>query len=161
MKHMWLRCLPLLTGLFAFAAVAVEAMDGSASRAERDIVDALQKCRAISDRDNRLSCFDEVASKNAPPVYSGKLGFKTAPFELLRPHVLRYRSEGVIFVLYLLDEKGSVVQNLHIGGGGEDNYLIEKPGTYSLQIDGSAAWKIWIEPGPVEPASKAKIKEKR
>lgn len=119
-----------------------------------EIVAALQSCRAIKDNKTRLGCFDDVARKNAPPKFSGKLGYKTDPFQINRPHVLRYRSKGVIFVLYLLDEKGEVIQNLHIGGGGEDTYLIEQTGTYSLQIDGSAGWKIWLD--PVEPDQKPK-----
>ncbi|MEQ8824427.1 MAG: hypothetical protein RIC14_08640 [Filomicrobium sp.] len=140
--------------LFAVLAMCMgpshlQAGDGQrpgSNRAERDIVAALQTCRKVTEADRRLSCFDEVAKRNAPPLYSGKLGVKTKPFKLAGPHVLRYRSEGVIFVLYLLDEAGDVVQNLHIGGGGEDTFLIEKAGVYSLQIDGSARWKIWIDP---------------
>lgn len=122
------------------------------SQGSHEIVKALQRCRAIKLAETRLSCFDDVASRNSPPKYAGKLGYKTAPFKIERPHVLRYRSKGVIFVLYVLDEKGEVIQNLHIGGGGEETYILETPGTYALQIDGSAGWKIWID--PVEPPSK-------
>lgn len=116
------------------------------AKQNEDLVQALQTCRATSDQSLRLACFDEIARRNAPPRFSGKLGVRTQPFVLDRPHVLRFRSDGVIFVLYLLDEKGAVVQNLHIGGAGEDSYLIESPGTYSLQIDGSAEWRIWLDP---------------
>lgn len=111
-----------------------------------EVIEALQACRQENDAGKRLRCYDDVAAKNAPPNYAGKLGYTTAPFSLDRPHVLRFRSQGVIFVLYLIDEDGQVVQNLHIGGGGEDTYLIEKPGTYSLQIDGSSRWQIWLDP---------------
>lgn len=134
-------------GFHCVAPDAAESRNGVSG--ERDIVAALQTCRAIENNEARLSCFDDVAEKNAPPKYAGKLGYKTKPFKLDRPHMLRYRSKGVIFVLYLLDKKGKVLQNLHIGGGGEETYLIEQPGTYSLQIDGSAGWKIWLD--PVEP----------
>ncbi len=129
-----------------FPAVADSPSGGLSNRAERALVDALQECRRVEAPSDRLACFDRVAQKNAPPRFAGKLGYKTKPFEIDKPHFLRFRSEGVIFVLYLLDENGEVLQNLHIGGGGEDTFLIDKPGTYSLQIDGSAAWKIWIDP---------------
>ncbi|MCW2318348.1 hypothetical protein M2322_003917 [Rhodoblastus acidophilus] len=46
----------------------------------------------------------------------------TELFTLDRPHRLRFRSDGVIFVLYLMDAKGEAIQNLHIGGAGEDEY---------------------------------------
>ncbi|MDJ0514048.1 MAG: hypothetical protein QNJ62_11460 [Methyloceanibacter sp.] len=107
---------------------------------------ALQQCRQEPNSERRLRCYDEVAAKNAPPTYAGKLGYTTEPFTLDRPHLLRFRSQGVVFVLYVLDQHGQVVQNLHIGGGGEDTYLIDKPGTYSLQIDGSSRWQIWLDP---------------
>ncbi len=111
-----------------------------------DVMADLQSCRAEPEPAKRLACYDNLARRNSPPRFSGKLGMRTEPFEINRPYLLRFRSDGVIFVLYVLDAKGDVVQNLHIGGGGEDSYLIEKPGIYSLQIDGSAEWRIWLDP---------------
>lgn len=111
-----------------------------------NIEDGLQNCRFIPESGERLQCFDDMALQFAPANYSGKLGHVTELFKLEVPHKLRFRSHGVIFVLYLRDQEGNVLQNLHIGGQGEDEYLIEEPGEYSLKIDGSAAWDIWLEP---------------
>ncbi len=111
-----------------------------------DAVTAFQLCRKITVPVERLECFDESARKYAPPLIKGKLGHVTDLYNLDKPHLLRYRSHGVIFVLYLRDEEGNVLQNLHIGGRGEDEYLISEPGKYSLKIDGSAGWEIWLEP---------------
>ena len=107
---------------------------------------ALQLCRLKKDDKERLSCFDELARRFAPPTYKGRLGTVTDNFTLKEPHLLRYRSQGVIFVLYLRDKEGNVLQNFHIGGGGEKDYLIKKPGIYSLKIHGSASWEIWLDP---------------
>ncbi len=60
--------------------------------------------------------------------------------------MLRYQSDGPIFVLYLKAPDDTVIQNLHIGGGGEDSYLIDRPGTYYLDVSGSESWRIWLEP---------------
>ncbi|MEM6606719.1 MAG: hypothetical protein AAF671_13225 [Pseudomonadota bacterium] len=106
---------------------------------------ALQDCRALPDA-KRLACFDQLAQANAPPDYSGKLGFRTELFTVAEPTRLRFRSQGVIFVLYVLTESNEVLQNLHLGGGGEGDYVIKNPGRYKLQIDGSARWQIWLEP---------------
>lgn len=103
-------------------------------------------CRQMEDKEKRLQCYDEAALKLLPPRYSGRLGYITEPFKLNGPHRLRFRSYGAIFVLYVRDEDGNVLQNLHIGGGGEDTYTIKSAGTYSLKIHGSAAWSIWLEP---------------
>ncbi len=107
---------------------------------------ALQECRVIKTDAERLQCYDSVAKQFAPPTYKGKLGSVTEPFTLKTPHKIRYRSYGFIFVLYVLDSDNNIVQNLHLGGRGEDEYIIEVPGTYSLRIDGSAGWEIWLEP---------------
>ena len=107
---------------------------------------ALQQCRFMKESSKRLSCFDELARRFAPPTYKGRLGTVTDNFNLKEPHLLRYRSQGVIFVLYLRDKDGNVLQNFHIGGGGEKEYLIKEPGIYSLKIHGSASWEIWLDP---------------
>lgn len=114
--------------------------------ADDDLRGALQECRAELQEVERLACYDLLAKKNAPPDYAGKLGFRTPQFALANPTRLRFRSQGVIFVLYVLNERGDVLQNLHLGGGGEGDYLIREPGRYSLQIDGSARWEIWLDP---------------
>ncbi len=67
-----------------------------------------------------------------------------------RPTRLRYQSDGPIFVLYLKAADGEVLQNLHIGGGGEASYLIEKSGTYFLDVNGSESWRIWLETEPTQ-----------
>ncbi len=107
---------------------------------------ALQQCGKIEDDNKRLICFDELAIRFAAPTYKGRLGTVTDNFTIKKSHLLRYRSQGVIFVLYLRDKQGRVLQNFHIGGGGENEYLIKKPGTYSLKIHGSASWEIWLAP---------------
>ena len=111
-----------------------------------DVVSALQLCRKMADPEARLACFDASARRFAPPTLKGRLGHVSEVFSLSEPHILRYRSHGVIFVLYLRDGAGNVLQNLHLGGRGEAEYRIERPGEYSLKIDGSAAWEIWLEP---------------
>lgn len=111
-----------------------------------DADEALRHCRALADPHMRLACYDRAATRFAPPRFAGKRSQTTETFTIERPHWLRYHSDGVIFVLYLRDANGDVVQNLHLGGGGEDSYLITKPGTYYLQVDGSESWRIWLEP---------------
>jgi hypothetical protein len=114
--------------------------------AHAGVGDELQSCRAEDDADARLACYDEVAARAAPPRFSGRLHKQTEPFTIDRPHVLRYRSNGPIFVLYLKNEAGGVVQNLHVGGVGEGRHRIAEPGTYFLQIDGAESWDIWLDP---------------
>jgi hypothetical protein len=85
-------------------------------------------------------------SSTAPTTFEGRLSLLTEPFELSGPAQLRFQSDGPIFVLYLKSADGTVLQNLHIGGGGEDSYRIARAGTYRLQINGSETWRVWVEP---------------
>lgn len=126
-------------------APAYPAFAGDAP-AEAGIRQAFGRCRAIDENRARLRCFDGLASQLSPPRFKGRLVLQTEPFEINGPTVMRYESDGPIFVLYLKDAKGGIVQNLHIGGGGSATYLIEKPGTYSLHVNGSETWRIWLDP---------------
>lgn len=126
----------------------VPPIDGQAAEpgAEGHVRQAFTKCRMIEDDRERVRCYDKLASMLSPPRFQGRLTAQTEPFEITAPTMIRYESDGPIFVMYLKDAQGGIVQNLHIGGGGVATYLIEKPGTYSLQISGSESWRIWLDP---------------
>ena len=116
----------------------------------RDDTDGIKACRLIADGAARLACFDAAVKRLEAPTYEGRLSLLTEPFELKGPARLRFQSDGAIFVLYLKAPDGTVLQNLHIGGGGEDTYRIETGGTYRLQINGSEGWRVWVEPEKAE-----------
>lgn len=115
---------------------------------------SLAICRKISSDIKRLSCYDQASARFSKPTFKGRLGMVTTNFDIHLPTNVRYQSHGVIFVLYLRDKDGNVLQNYHLGGRGEDKFLIKQPGQYSLKIHGSAAWKIWIEPMAISHKSK-------
>lgn len=112
----------------------------------KENLESIKQCRLILEDDARLSCFDSAVKNLEAPTYEGRLSLLTDPFELKGPARLRFQSDGAIFVLYLKAPDGTVLQNLHIGGGGEDSYRIESAGTYRLQINGSEGWRVWLEP---------------
>ena len=114
--------------------------------ADREAGNEIKKCRAIEDDAARLQCFDLAVRSLDTPTFEGRLSLLTEPFELSGPAQLRFQSDGPIFVLYLKSADGAVLQNLHIGGGGEDSYRIARAGTYRLQINGSETWRVWVEP---------------
>lgn len=114
--------------------------------AARNLTSEAVACLSIEDSAQRLVCYDREVRKLLEPRFSGRLNVVTDRFEISLPTRLRYQSDGAIFVLYLKNDADEVVQNLHIGGGGEDSYIIETPGTYFLQINGSEGWRIWLDP---------------
>jgi hypothetical protein len=138
---------PRLPGLVRLGAIGI-ALGGAV--AVHDAMardgDGPQACLTVTANDARLACYDREVRKLVAPRFSGRLNKTTDRFEIDRPTRLRYQSDGAIFVLYLKSAEGTVVQNLHIGGGGEATYLIEQPGTYFLDVNGSESWRIWLEP---------------
>lgn len=139
------RCAPAMA-----AVIAALPPSPGALAAAHDRLASFQQCRSVKDDRDRLACYDRAAALAAKPTFQGRLTMLTEPFQVKTPATLRYQSDGAIFVLYLKSESGAVLQNLHIGGGGEDSYRIEKPGTYRLQINGSESWRVWVEPEPGE-----------
>lgn len=107
---------------------------------------ALSGCTRHPDAAAKLKCFERLALAERTPTYAGRHNFTTERFTIEAPSLLRYQSDGPIFVMYLRDSDGGVVQNLVLHGGGEDRYRIAKPGEYSLQVNGAESWRIWLEP---------------
>lgn len=129
----------------AYVVVALSAF-AAAVTAKAQTHDDIRTCAIIPDDAERLACFDRTARKLTAPKFEGRLSTTTERFHIDQPTQLRYESDGPIFVLYLKADDGSIIQNLHIGGGGQATYLIEQPGTYFLDVSGSETWRIWLEP---------------
>ncbi|MDH4981036.1 hypothetical protein [Hyphomicrobium sp. D-2] len=128
-----------------YVVVALSAF-AAAVPAKAQTHDDIRACAAIPDDAERLACFDRTVRKLTAPKFEGRLSTTTERFHIDQPTQLRYESDGPIFVLYLKADDGSIIQNLHIGGGGQATYLIEQPGTYFLDVSGSETWRIWLEP---------------
>lgn len=152
MRPLWL----LLAAAASFSPAASPALGQEALHntlsgvsprgAEGDLVARLEHCARIAEAGRRLSCYDALALDRTPPAFDGRLGSRTEPFTVDRPTLLRFENDDVIMVVYLLDEKGEVFQNLHRGGRGLGEYEIRRLGTYSLQVNASGSWRVWLTP---------------
>ena len=130
----------------AMIPLGLTAARGGDTAVDSGIRRSFARCRVVEDEGERVRCYDKLATLLAPPRFQGRLTAQTDSFEVTEPTVLRFESDGPIFVMYLKDAAGGIVQNLHIGGGGVATFLIETPGTYSLQVSGSESWRIWLDP---------------
>lgn len=128
------------------ALVALGAAPALMPAQARDGRDGPRACLSIAPDAERLACYDREVRKLVEPNFAGRLNKTTDRFRVEQPTLLRYQSDGAIFVLYLKSADDTVLQNLHIGGGGEASYLIETPGVYFLEVNGSESWRIWLEP---------------
>ena len=138
MRPSWLA-LALPSVLWAASACADQ-------RLEDELKRSFAQCKAAEGAEAKLACYERIGQRFSPPTFQGRLTLQTDLFDIDRPTLIRFESDGVIFVMYLKDERGDVVQNLHIGGGGASEYLVEKAGKYSLLINGAESWRVWIEP---------------
>lgn len=135
-----------VVGMVSLGLVLSSAAGAGDAGVDGSVRQAFAKCRVVEDDRERVRCYDKLSTMLAPPRFQGRLTAQTDLFEIGEPTVLRYESDGPIFVMYLKDAGGGTVQNLHIGGGGVATFLIETPGTYSLQVSGSESWRIWLDP---------------
>lgn len=106
---------------------------------------ALAACRALSDTGARLSCYDRLPLADEGRTFTGKGSGVTERFLIEAPQVLSFDTDDAVMVLYLLDENDQVVQNLHRGGAGGGRYLIDRPGTYHVQINATGGWTVRLE----------------
>lgn len=124
------------------AALAISGL--SAEGFAGPLADRLLACRALKPPDARLRCYDALVPSTDLAI-DGKGSAVTDLFTVSAPRLLRFESADAIMVVYLLDEAGKVVQNLHRGGAGEGQHLIELPGTYRVQVNATGGWSLRLE----------------
>lgn len=102
------------------------------------------KCRKKTEPDQRLLCYDNIHHRMVGEVFQGKGSALTPEFNVTSPRLLSFESDDVVMVVYLLDEEGEVVRNLHRGGAGSGVHLIRTPGRYHLQINATGGWSVTL-----------------
>ncbi|WP_417606525.1 hypothetical protein [Primorskyibacter flagellatus] len=131
--------------LVMHAFLAWSLLPTSLSRADT-LAAGLMTCREVVSDAARLACYDGLAPTVQGERFTGKGSGITPEFTVETPRLMRFDSADVIMVVYLLDDSGAVVQNLHRGGAGGGEFLIENPGRYHLQVNASGAWSVTVLP---------------
>ena len=111
----------------------------------QDLAAGLLACRNHGEAAARLACYDALSLHQVIREFRGAGSQVTMPFEITRPTLLQFESMDAIMVIYLLDARGEVVQNLHQAGAGTGSFLITGVGEYRLQINASGGWRISLE----------------
>ncbi|MEL6647867.1 MAG: hypothetical protein AAFY35_17380 [Pseudomonadota bacterium] len=128
----------LVTGF----SLAVCALNGTATA--DSLAAELQLCRELLVSERRLACYDALTTPIELAI-EGKGSAVTELFEISQPRLLRFHSRDAIMIAYLLDENGDVVQNLHRGGAGAGEHVIDEPGQYRVQVNATGAWLLELE----------------
>lgn len=135
-----------LVTLLVAASFAATATSTAMPALAMDLAEGLAACQTVAEAPARLACYDRLARPDALARFSGKGSAITPDFQVTTPARLNFTSKDVIMVLYLLDETGAVVQNLHRAGAGEGTFLIQQPGSYSVQVNATGDWQIEVVP---------------
>lgn len=113
--------------------------------AAQDLASDLLACRKLGEEPARLACYDALQVHVAFSEFSGAGSRVIAPFDLPGPARLVFESMDAIMVVYLLDESGQVIQNLHQAGAGRGAHMIEQAGRYGIQVNASGGWRLRLE----------------
>lgn len=126
------------------AVISLAACSSGTMAAAESLAAELQFCREIYSNEDRLACYDGLTSPVELSI-DGKGSAVTQLFEVTEPRVLRFQSSDAIMVVYLLNQDGEVVQNLHRGGAGEGQHVISYPGHYRVQVNATGGWSLRLE----------------
>lgn len=121
------------------------AATAAAPLSAQDLASDLLACRKLGEGPARLACYDGLQVRVAFSEFSGAGSRVIAPFDLPNPARLVFESMDAIMVVYLLDETGQVIQNLHQAGAGSGAYMIDRPGRYGIQVNASGGWRLRLE----------------
>ncbi|MDF3604889.1 hypothetical protein PE067_01210 [Paracoccus sp. DMF-8] len=113
--------------------------------AAQDLASDVLACRKLDQDPARLACYDGLRVHVAFSEFRGAGNRVIAPFDLPGPARLVFESMDAIMVVYLLDERGQVIQNLHQAGAGSGAHMIDRPGRYGIQVNASGGWRLRLE----------------
>lgn len=112
-----------------------------------DLHAALFACGGIGDGVQRLACYDALAGDaGLSPLlqFSGSGSGTIGPVSVPASTRLHFESDDAVLVIYLFDDQGNVLQNLHRAGAGAGSHDITAAGSYRIQIDATGGWRITL-----------------
>lgn len=122
----------------------------STSAAEATIGDegitALRGCRLNIDDEARLACFDRTVDKYLSFDFYGSGREHTPSFESPDGFRLGFRSDSVIFVVYVFNADSGELAKTYSSGPGEGEVSVREGGRYYIEVKATDTWKIWVLP---------------
>lgn len=131
----------------------------SISAAEATIGDegitTLRGCRLNIDDEARLACFDGAVDKYLSFDFYGSGREHTPSFESPNGFRLGFRSDSVIFVVYVFNADSGELAKTYSSGPGEGEVSVREGGRYYIEVKATDTWKIWVLPlvVPDEPST--------
>lgn len=111
---------------------------------------SFRSCRILTDDSERVRCYDLAFDQHLSFDYAGQGRESTPVFDSANGFVLRYRNEDVIFVIYVYSADDNTLIKSHSSGPGEGQISIDATGRFYVEVKATGAWKIWIDPRPID-----------
>jgi len=147
-------CLLLAVSLFTGRAAAQAAADDDTTKLADQIID----CAGLSEKGERLQCFDEFAaplmgidepevpgSSRALHSFTGKDDWDSQVLEVDKPWRLVWQNQGSLLTVELRTEQDELLDVIgnQIGKGGGRSESLE-PGSYRLAVRGLGGWRVQV-----------------
>lgn len=143
------RLMKLIVQAFTVALLMLLGVS-SLSAAEVTVGDegitALRGCRLNIDDKARLACFDRTVDKYLSFDFFGSGREHTPSFESPDGFRLRFRSDSVIFVVYVFNADSGELAKTYSSGPGEGEVKVHEGGRYYIEVKATDTWKIWVLP---------------
>lgn len=109
---------------------------------------ALTRCRAQTQAEARLSCYDAIPlASSAAQRWQGRNNTDTFAFVATANATLVMTHDDAIFVAALKDADGKLLENLHLAGPGSLKVPLRAAGEYQMSLSATGRWTAQlIEP---------------
>lgn len=147
-------CLLLAVSIFSGRAAAQSAAVDDTTKLADQIID----CAGLSERGERLQCFDEIAAPlvgieepttdgagEALHSFTGKDDWDSQVLEVDKPWRLVWQNQGSLLTVELRSEQGELLDVIgnQIGKGGGRSESLD-PGSYTLAVRGLGGWRVQV-----------------
>lgn len=134
---------PHTRGLITLSIALTVTVMLPASAQATPIETAVSRCRAHSDEQQRLSCYDAitVTDTTAADRWSGRNGTDSFEFQASAGMRLLIDHDDAILVGALKDSDGNLLQNLHLAGRGSLRVTIPDDGDFTVTLSATGNWQ--------------------
>lgn len=147
--------------LLAMTVLSGRAVAQASSTADDDttkLADQIIDCAGLTEKEERLQCFDEVAaplmgldessapgSARALHSFTGKDDWNSEVVEVDKPWRLVWQNQGSLLTVELLSAQGELLDVIgnQIGKGGGRSEILD-PGSYTLAVRGLGGWRVQV-----------------
>jgi hypothetical protein len=141
-----MRLLPTALAVVLLMLAGVSSTSAAEATIGDEGIGALRSCRLNIEDEARLACFDHTIDKYLSFDFYGNGREHTPSFESPDGFRLGFRSDSVIFVVYVFNADSGELAKTYSSGPGEGEVSVREGGRYYIEVKATDTWKIWVLP---------------